>query len=296
MGPAGTEKVVFESNRLKLAGVIHWPVAASGRERAPAFLVLHGFGSTKDSNGSVATAQHLATRGYLALRFDFRGCGESEGERGLVLCLDQVADTRSAVSYLQSRPDVDAERIGLVGASFGGAVAIYAGGTDERVGAVISIGGWGNGERKFRRQHPTPEAWARFKSMLDEGRRRSQRGERMMVPRYDIVPIPEHLRHNVAPGSHQEFPWEVPQGMYDFRADDVVANIAPRPLLLIHAAADSVTPTQESVELFLRSSQPAELHLFAEVDHFLPAERPSRVMELLDGWLERYFPARSSEE
>ncbi|HYU20404.1 MAG TPA: alpha/beta hydrolase, partial [Chloroflexota bacterium] len=79
MGPAGTEKVVFESNRLKLAGVIHWPVAASGRERAPAFLVLHGFGSTKDSNGSVATAQHLATRGYLALRFDFRGCGESEG-------------------------------------------------------------------------------------------------------------------------------------------------------------------------------------------------------------------------
>jgi len=90
----------------------------------------------------------------------------------------------------------------------------------------------------------------------------------MMVPRFDIVPIPEHLRHNMAPGSILEFPWEVARGMYDFRADDVVGKIAPRPLLLIHPAKDSVTPTRESVELFLRAGMPAELHLFVDLDHF----------------------------
>jgi len=95
----------------------------------------------------------------------------------------------------------------------------------------------------------------------------------------------------VGSGSHMVFPWEVPQSMYDFRADDVVGNIAPRPLLLIHPANDSVTPTQESVELFLRAGQPTELHLFSEVDHFLFQERSSRVTGLLEGWLNRYFPA-----
>ena len=113
----------------------------------------------------------------------------------------------------------------------------------------------------------------------------------MMVPRFDIVPIPEHLRHNMAPGSILEFPWEVVRSMYDFRADDVVGKIAPRPLLLIHPARDSVTPTRESVEMFLRASMPTELHLFVDLDHFLRADADSRVTQLLEGWLANYFPA-----
>lgn len=285
------EQVAFDSDGLRLAGVLHQPDNYEPGRRYAAFLVLHGFGGNKESGGSVAAAEYLAAKGYVALRLDFRGCGESEGERGLVLCLDQVADTRSSLTYLCSRPDVDRARLGVLGASFGAAVAIYAAGTDERVAATVSIGGWGNGERKFHAQHPTADAWARFSGMLAEGRRRAERGERMMVPRYDIVPIPGHLRHNVAPGSFMEFPWEVAQSMYDFRADDVVDKIAPRPLLLVHPAKDSVTPTQESVELFLRAGQPTELHLFTEVDHFVWSNDARRVTDLLGGWLDRYLPA-----
>lgn len=291
MEPAAGERVSFESDKLTLAGVVHLPANYRRGERHPAFLVLHGFGSNKESTTVMQAAHYLARRGYLVLRFDFRGCGESGGERGHLLCLDQVADTSNAVSYLGARPDVDPARIGLLGHSFGAAVAVYTAGVDSRVAAVVSSGGWGNGERKFRRQHPTPAAWARFSGMLDEGRRRAARGERMMVPRYDIVPIPERLRHNLAPGSFSEFPWETAQSMYDFRADDVVGKIAPRPLLLLHPSSDSVTPTQESVELFLRAGQPTELHLFFGVDHFMFAEHSSRVTALLDGWLDTYFRA-----
>ncbi|TAJ79236.1 alpha/beta fold hydrolase, partial [bacterium] len=153
-------RVTFSSDGLKLSGIVHIPADLRPGERRPAFLVLHGFGGNKEGRGSIVIAEQLAQWGYVTMRFDFRGCGESEGERGRILCLDQVADTSNAVTYMASRPEVDPERIALVGSSFGAAVAIYTGGADRRVAAVISCGGWGDGERKFRRQHPTPEAWA----------------------------------------------------------------------------------------------------------------------------------------
>jgi hypothetical protein len=114
-----------------------------------------------------------------------------------------------------------------------------------------------------------------------------------MVPRYDIVPIPPHLRGNLAANSIHSFPAETAQSMFDFRADDVVGRIAPRPLLLLHAANDSVTPTEQSIELFKRAGQPCDLHLFAETDHFMFAESNTRVHNVLYDWLDQYFPVRA---
>lgn len=284
-------KVIFDSAGLKLSGVLHTPVDLKAGERRPAVLVLHGFGGSKSGQGQTVIANQLADWGYIVMRFDFRGCGESEGERGWILCLDQVADTSSALSYMARRPYVAADRIALIGSSFGAAVAIYTGGVDKRVAAVISSGGWGDGERKFRRQHPTPEAWTSFNAMLEEGRRhRQQTGRSLMVPRFDIVPIPERLRERMSRGSIMEFPAETAQSMYDFRADEQVGKITPRPLLLLHSANDSVTPTDESIELFKRAKQPAELHLLSEVDHFMFGEENARVNRIVADWLERYFP------
>lgn len=287
------ERVTFPSDGLRLSGIVRLPSGLRPGERRPAFLVLHGFGGNKDNTGQIAVAKLFADWGYVTMRFDFRGCGESEGEHGGILCLDQVADTANAVTFLAGRPEVDPERIALMGSSFGAAVAVYAAGVDTRAAAVISSGGWGDGERKFRRQHPTPEAWARFTKMLEEGRRyRERTGRSLMVPRYDIVPIPERLRGNLNAQSIMEFPAETAQSMYDFRADDVVGKIAPRPLLLLHSANDSVTPTQESIELFKRANQPAELHLLSEVDHFMFGEHNPRVTHLIAEWLDRFFPVR----
>ena len=148
-------------------------------------------------------------------------------------------------------------------------VAVFTGGADQRAAAVISCGGWGDGERKFRGQHATPEAWAGFTNMLNEGRRHRERtGKSLLVPRFEIVPIPEKLRRNMSAGSIMEFPAETAQSMFDFRADDMVEKISPRPPLLLHSADDSVTPTRESIEMFKRAKQPAELHLLSDVDHF----------------------------
>src|SRR6202789_4200740 len=278
------------------------PEGLKPSERRAAFLVLHGFGSNSESPTVLAPTKVLSDFGYATLRFDMRSCGKSEGEFGRVICIDQVEDLGNALSFLAQHPAVDPDRIGAIGSSFGGAVAVYAGGTNPRIAAVVSNGGWGHGERKFRGQHPPPEGWAKFTAMLEEGRAyRARTGKSLMVPRHDIVPIPEHVRQNLerqkvgmlAPNSVETFPAETAQSMFDFRAEEVVGKIAPRPLLLIHAANDSVTPTEQSVEMFKRAGQPAELYLFSGLDHFLFNENSTRVWNVLRDWLAAYFPART---
>jgi fermentation-respiration switch protein FrsA (DUF1100 family) len=77
-----------------------------------------------------------------------------------------------------------------------------------------------------------------------------------------------------------------------FKANDVVGRIAPRPLLLLHSSNDSVTPTEQSVDLFLRAGQPTDLHLIADVDHFMFAEGNTLVVNLVRNWLAKHFPPR----
>jgi uncharacterized protein len=296
------EIVSIPSAGLRLHGAVGTPADLQPRQRRAAFLVLHGFGGNSDSAGVLQPTRVLSEFGYVTLRFDMRGCGKSEGEFGRVICLEQVEDLGNALGFLAGHPAVDPDRIGVIGSSFGGAVAVYAGGTNPRVAAVISNGGWGHGERKFRGQHPTPQAWAKFTAMLAEGRDyRARTGKSLMVPRDDIVPIPKHVRERLdrqnvemlATNSVEMFPAETAQSMLDFRAEEVVGKIAPRPLLLIHSANDSVTPTEQSIELFKRAGQPAELHLFSGVDHFLFNENSARVWNVLRNWLDVYFPARA---
>jgi uncharacterized protein len=287
------EKVTFNSDGLKIAGTLSIPDSAPKGHKFPAFMVLHGFGSNSSSNNVTGPAKFLNDWGYATLGFDMRGCGNSEGERANLICMEQVADTLNATTFLQSRPEIDGRRIGVLGSSFGAAVAVYAGGVDDRIGAVVSSGGWGNGEIKFRGQHPGAGAWAKFTKLLADGRaHRAKTGKSLMVGRYDIVPIPAALRHNLAEKSHEQFTAETAQSMYDFRADDVVANIAPRPLLLLHSSVDTVTPTEQSLRMFELANKPKDLHLFNETDHFMFADSNGRVRSILKEWLDMYFPAK----
>ena len=284
------QRVTFKADNLTLAGVVRVPDAVGAGARRPAFIVLHGFGSNMNAGNVLKPCALLEELGYMTLRFDMPGCGDSEGERGRLICLEQVSAVSHALTLLAQHPHVEPTRIAVMGSSFGAAVAVYAGGVDQRIAAVVSASGWGHGERKFRGQHPTPEAWAKFTAMLEEGRRhRARTGQSLMVPRYDIVPIPESMRSHVVAGSIQMFAAETAQSMYDFRAEEVVGRIAPRPLLLLHSASDSVTPVEQSIELFRHAGQPTELHLFADTDHFMFAESNTRVRRIVQDWLAHYF-------
>ena len=210
------KQVSFLSEGLKLSGVLHLPDDLKPGEQRPAIAVLHGFGGTKNGGVPPVIAHILERLGYITLRFDMRGCGNSEGEVGRVICLEQVQDTRSAISFLEACPEVASRRIGLLGFSFGAAVAVYAAGVDQRVAACISAGGWGDGAKKLRKQHASPETWAKFSEMLERGRRELVKGVSIRVPRFDIVPIRPGMRSNLAPESILEFPFDVVESMFGF--------------------------------------------------------------------------------
>ena len=96
------ERISFQSDGLKIAGLIDTPPDYKPGERRPAFIVLHGFGGNKDGHGQTVVAKQFAQWGYVTLRIDFRGCGDSEGEHGRIICLDQSPIPQRA--HLSRRP------------------------------------------------------------------------------------------------------------------------------------------------------------------------------------------------
>ena len=285
-------EIAFTSDGIELAGNLHIPDGYKPGDKLPAFIVLHGFIGSKDDSHAEIMTRMMTDWGYAALRFDFRGCGKSGGKRGYVLCHDQVADAKNALNWLSQRPEIDPKRIAVIGHSFGAAVASFVGAVEQRFAAVISSCGWGNGERKFRGQHPGP-MWEKFIGMLTHARAEKERtGVAPIVPRFDVVPMAEHLRKHLSPKAQLEVSADTAQSMYDFKAEEIIHWISPRPVLFLHGADDTVTPTEQSIRMWELAGQPKDLILITGTDHFPLAGDNRRTKDIVKGWLDKYFPSR----
>ena len=117
----GGETVVDLPNGIK--GTLAVPDAGA---TGPAVVMLHGFGSSRDEVGGLFAQQAstLAAEGIASLRIDFRGNGESAGDLADITFEGLVADAAAARAYLGDVDGVDAARIGVVGYSFGAAIAM----------------------------------------------------------------------------------------------------------------------------------------------------------------------------
>jgi len=115
------ETVVDLPNGIK--GTLAVPDAGAA---GPAVVMLHGFGSSRDEVGGLFAMQAatLAQQGIASLRIDFRGYGESVGEMADTTFEGMLADVATARTYLSEVEGVDAERIGVIGYSFGAAIAM----------------------------------------------------------------------------------------------------------------------------------------------------------------------------
>ncbi|MFG3231801.1 alpha/beta fold hydrolase [Streptomyces antibioticus] len=107
--------------------------------RRPAVLLGHGFGGSKDDVRR--QAEDLARDGYAVLTWSARGFGESTGKIGLNDPKAEVADVSRLIDWLAGRPEVRLDgagdpRVGVAGASYGGAVSLLAAGYDDRVDAI----------------------------------------------------------------------------------------------------------------------------------------------------------------
>ncbi|MET7696656.1 alpha/beta fold hydrolase [Streptomyces sp. NPDC005485] len=124
-----------------------------GSGRRPAVLLGHGFGGSKDD--VKGEAEKLARDGYAVLTWSARGFGRSTGKIGLNDPKGEVADVSKLIDWLAKRPEVRLDkagdpRVGVTGASYGGAISLLAAGYDKRVDAIApSITYWNLSEALF---------------------------------------------------------------------------------------------------------------------------------------------------
>jgi len=142
----GDEAVTIPAVGFNLAGTITKP--ANAKEPLPALVLIGGSGPT-DRDETVAgipvfghLARDLVAAGFLVVRYDKRGVGQSGGRAESVTIADYAEDARAVVLWLEKRKDVDQNRIGLVGHSEGAAVAMLTAGRERgKVGAMALLAG-----------------------------------------------------------------------------------------------------------------------------------------------------------
>jgi ABC-2 type transport system ATP-binding protein len=127
------------ADAVELDTTLYVPASATADHPAPAVLVAHGFGGSKQS--VAGDARDLAARGFVVLTWSARGFGHSTGQIGLDDPRYEVADVSTLIDRLATRDDVLRDgpgdpRVGVTGASYGGAVALLAAGHDRRVDAI----------------------------------------------------------------------------------------------------------------------------------------------------------------
>lgn len=130
-------RVAFFSGTLELEGVLHIP---EGQGPFPGVVVCHPhplYGGNMHNNVVRAVCRGLEQKAIVCLRFNFRGVRRSQGS--FAQGIGEREDALAAVSYLESRPEIDKSRIGLAGYSFGARVAMAAAPEDPRVTAVAFI-------------------------------------------------------------------------------------------------------------------------------------------------------------
>jgi alpha-beta hydrolase superfamily lysophospholipase len=200
-------------------------------------------------------APALHDSGYNVVMFDFRGHSRSEGQQ-VSMGYHERLDLLGVVDYLQSR---GIDRVGVLGFSMGGAVAISTAPQSDAIRAVISDGGF-----------------ARLGSAIASGMR--ERGWPGWIAVW-VSPLIIGLA-------------SLRLGVWLSRADPIrwVDNIAPRALLIIHGGLDPYISLAEVQELYAKAGEPKELWVVPEAGHRLvdeqrPDEYMAKLLAFFDKWL-----------
>jgi uncharacterized protein len=246
----------------------------------PAITMAHGFAGVKE-HGLERFARVFAEAGFAVLVHDHRGFGASDGSPRLDIDpWVQIADWRRAISFLESLPAVDADRIGLWGSSYAGGHAIVLGATDRRLRAVVAQVPTISGYQQSLRRVPPEQVPALEAAFIDEDRRQF-RGEppatQAVVSSGPAVPAAYH-----APDAVAFYQQPVREGAWhnlvtvrssraarNYEPGTWISRVSPTPLLMIVALHDTITVTDLALGAYERALQPKKLVIIAG-GHFDP--------------------------
>jgi alpha/beta superfamily hydrolase len=303
-----TETVDFYSEGARLRGFLHRPDAAAGR--LPFVVQGPGWLGLADAKLYVPYHQAFTDAGFAVLIFDYRGFGESEGDRGTISPAWQLEDWRSAIAYMRSRSDIDAERGAIFGSGgTGGGNAVLVAAAEPDMRATISQVPVADGRDWLRRMRGSEAEWTDFLARVEADRRqRAATGMGVRVhPRDEImIQTAERRASSVKADVDSRIPTAVPlscaQGVIDYRPIDVAPRV--RGLMVVAVDEDGVTPTDHAKALYDKSAIPKKLVMQHGTTHYAAYKQyASDVIPMMVEWLRQLVveagrgkPARAAEE
>ena len=246
------ETVTFlNSKGEQLHGVIRVP---EGNGKFPAVVICHGFDSNKDNEFIFSLWDNISRAGFVCMRFDFTGHGESKGSFRDFTITQEIRDVKNAVELLKTSGVVNEKKIFLIGHSLGASVAILAA-SEEKIKAVVAISGIARLDdfisSKFS-EHQIAE-WKR----------------KGYVQFYDFDELSTEL-------------------LKDIEKHDILsaAGRLKCPLLIMHGTDDTSVPSENAKEIFYHAKDIRKLELIEGADHRFtaPAHR-EELISMITGFL-----------
>lgn len=281
----GGQSVEFTSKGLKCRGIKYLPEGLKSGERRPCIVLAHGFSAVKEMYFT-DYAQAFAKAGYVAIVFDYRFQGESEGEpRGQIFPWEQIEDFRNAITFAQTQSEVMADKIGIFGSSYSGGHVICVGALDRRVKCVACQVPLIDGYANFQAIVPRAAGAGMMKFL--EG----DRAERYKSGKVNYLPVVAE-DNNAVLNTSDSYKWftethkkkaprwenrvtvESIEKFLEFSPATYIARIAPTPFLMMVAENDILTPTDIAINAFESAREPKKLvilpggHFDAYVDGF----------------------------
>ena len=286
-------EVEFYSEGDRIAAIWRTPDEVTGPLRA----IVQGPGwlGLKDAKLYVRYHEALVAAGFAVLVFDYRGFGDSGGDRGVLSPARQLQDLVNAVTYLTTRDDVIADAIGVFGTGgTGGGNAVLLADADPRIRAAVSQVPVADGTDWLHRMRQEHE-WLAFLASLDEDRRlRVTTGSgRLVHPREEImVPTPERRATTIKADVDDRIPSAIPLSCADeilaYRPIDAAARLST-PLLVIGVEGDATTPTDHAEQLYAAARGPKQLVMQRHTTHYAAYDRYwTETTPLIVDWLDRY--------
>ncbi len=266
------EDIAFYSEGSRLSGHLYLPDDGGDGKPKPAIVLAHGFTGVKEML-LPDFARRFAEEGWIALTFDYRGFGTSEGQRGRLLAPDQVEDIRNAVTYARTRTEVDPGRIGLWGTSYGCGLVVQAAAVDDRVRAVVAQIGIADGRTSLTRSLGEQQIEGLKAAIEQDRKQRVQTGRGTYVDPFAVIPDPEmksvfEQHFAELPHLKTQITLQFIEAHMEFSPISVVDRISPRALLIIAAEHDVICPADELKRMYDRAGDPKRFALLDGLTHF----------------------------
>lgn len=286
-----SERVSFSSEGARLSGFLHRPDADA--DRLPFIVQGPGWLGLADAKLYVPYHQAFTDAGFAVLVFDYRGFGDSEGDRGTISPTWQLQDWRNAITYMRGRPDVDTESAAIFGSGgTGGGNAVLVAAAEPKVRATISQVPVADGRDWLHRMRPEHE-WVAFLAAVEMDRRERAAGRAgvSVPPREGImIETPERRASSVKSDVDARIPSSVPlasaHGILEYRPLDAAGRV--RGLMVIGVEDDAVTPTDHARQLYDAALGPKKLVLQSGTTHYAAYKQYAGVViPMMVEWLRR---------